>query len=80
MSPQEQLIFTLKTRQTRELIDRYGVHIAKIAEQSRDMALVAWALIKKGDDEKRRDLLVVISQQVSDVTNLMMKLKDRQDA
>jgi hypothetical protein len=79
MSPQEQLIFTLKTRQTRELIDHYGIHIAKIAEQSRDMALVAWALVQN-NEEKRRNLLVEISQQVSDVTNLMMKLKGRQDA
>lgn len=78
MSPQEHMLLLLKKQQTAALIDGYGLHVAKVAEQSRDLALIAWALLSNNDEEKRRNLLIEIARQVSDATNLMIRLRNKQ--
>jgi hypothetical protein len=67
MNETEKYLYHLKQSQTEELCSRFTPHVAMLMEESRDLALAAWAEV--GGARRGQALLEVLMKQTSDVTN-----------
>jgi len=75
MNETEKFLYHLKQSQTEELCSRFSPHVAMMMEESRDLALQAWAEV--GGAHRGQALLEVLMKQTSDVTNAVEMLQNQ---